>query len=127
MLSDEAAIARESFHRFAQHVVLPVAESIHRQDLDIPASILDGMREMGAFGLSIPEVYGGSASDSSDNLPLMLAVTETLSAASLAAAGSLITRPEILARALLAGGTQAQKQRWLPKLANGESLCAIAI
>src|SRR5690606_31996176 len=62
-----------------------------------------------------------------DNLSLMLAVTETLSAASLAAAGSLITRPEILSRALLVGGTQEQKTHWLPRIASGELLCAIAI
>ena len=46
---------------------------------------------------------------------MMIAVTEALSEASLAAAGSLITRPEILARALLAGGTEEQKAHWLPK------------
>ena len=58
---------------------------------------------------------------------MMIAVTEALSEASLAAAGSLITRPEILARALLAGGTAEQKQHWLPRLAAGDPLCAIAI
>jgi (2S)-methylsuccinyl-CoA dehydrogenase len=58
---------------------------------------------------------------------MMIAVTEALSEASLAAAGSLITRPEILARALMAGGTDQQKSDWLPKLAAGEPLCAIAI
>lgn len=126
-LSDDVAMARDAFHRFAQQEVLPAAESIHRQDLDIPPGILDGMREMGAFGLSIPENYGGTAPTSGDNLPLMLAVTETLSAASLAAAGSLLTRPEILSRALMAGGTEAQKQHWLPRIASGELLCAIAI
>ena len=54
-------------------------------------------------------------------------VTEALSEASLAAAGSLITRPEILARALMAGGTERQKARWLPRIAAGDPLCAIAI
>jgi (2S)-methylsuccinyl-CoA dehydrogenase len=54
-------------------------------------------------------------------------VTEALSEGSLAAAGSLITRPEILSRALLAGGTAEQKAHWLPRLAAGDPLCAIAI
>jgi (2S)-methylsuccinyl-CoA dehydrogenase len=58
---------------------------------------------------------------------MMIAVTEALSEASLAAAGSLITRPEILARALLAGGTDEQKAEWLPKIAAGDPLCAISI
>ncbi|OZI70882.1 acyl-CoA dehydrogenase family protein [Bordetella genomosp. 12] len=126
-LSAEVAMARDAFERFAQQEVLPMAEAIHRQDLDVPADIIAGMQAMGAFGLSIPESYGGSAPASGDNLPLMLAVTETLSAASLAAAGSLLTRPEILSRALLTGGTEQQKQHWLPRIASGELLCAIAI
>ena len=57
----------------------------------------------------------------------MIVVTEELSRGSLGAAGSLITRPEIAARALLAGGTESQQQFWLPKLASGETLCAISI
>ena len=57
----------------------------------------------------------------------MIVVTEELSRGSLGAAGSLITRPEIAARALLAGGTEKQQQAWLPKLASGEMLCAISI
>ena len=82
---------------------------------------------MGVFGLSIPESYGGSAPEGSDNTLMMIAVTEALSEGSLAAAGSLITRPEILARALMSGGTGAQKAYWLPKIAVGEPLCAISI
>jgi (2S)-methylsuccinyl-CoA dehydrogenase len=82
---------------------------------------------MGVFGLSIPERYGGSAPDGREDTLMMVAVTEALSEASLAAAGSLITRPEILSRALLAGGTEAQKSLWLPQIARGEPLCAIAI
>ena len=58
---------------------------------------------------------------------MMIAVTETLSEASLAAAGSLITRPEILSRALLAGGTKQQKEELLPRIATGDLLCGIAI
>ena len=57
----------------------------------------------------------------------MILVTEELSRASLGAAGSLITRPEIMARALLSGGSEEQKEYWLPKIASGEKLCAIAI
>jgi (2S)-methylsuccinyl-CoA dehydrogenase len=126
-LDDMASMARDAFRRFAAEAVAPLAEEIHRHDLTIPESLLQPLREMGVFGLSVPEAYGGSAPAGSDNTPTMIAVTEALSEASLGAAGSLITRPEILARALMAGGTPEQKQHWLPRLAAGDPLCAISI
>ncbi|MFW2851864.1 acyl-CoA dehydrogenase family protein [Sphingomonas sp. TX0543] len=126
-LDDQTVIARDAFRRFAKDVVAPLAEDIHRRDLTVPESLLRPMREMGVFGLSIPERFGGSAPDTGENTPLMIAVTEALSEASLAAAGSLITRPEILSRALMAGGTAEQKAHWLPRIAAGDPLCAIAI
>ena len=127
IVDDQTAMAQNAFRRFAADVVAPLAEAIHRQDLTIPEALLQPLREMGVFGLAIPESFGGSAVDGHDNTPLMIAVTEALSAASLAAAGSLITRPEILSRALLAGGTDEQKRFWLPRIAAGEPLCAISI
>lgn len=125
---DEAhALAQDAFRRFAAEVVAPQAEAIHRHDLTVPESLLQPMREMGVFGLAIPERFGGSAPDGREDTLLMVVVTEALSEGSLAAAGSLITRPEILTRALLAGGTDGQKAHWLPRLAAGEPLCAIAM
>lgn len=126
-LDEPSALARDSFRRFAAEVVAPLAERIHREDLIVPETILQPLREMGVFGLSIPEEYGGSANAEYQNTPLMIAVTEALAEGSLAAAGSLITRPEILTRALIAGGTEAQKRRWLPGIAAGDPLCAIGI
>ena len=126
-LSEALTLAQASFRRVAAEVVAPAAEAIHRQDLTVPESLLQPLREMGVFGLSIPERYGGIAPDDHDDTLMMVAVTEALSEASLGAAGSLITRPEILSRALLAGGTEAQKQHWLPLIAAGDPLCAIAI
>jgi len=82
---------------------------------------------MGCFGTCIPEQYGGLMPDERHDSIGMLVVTEELSRGSLGAAGSLITRPEIAARALLAGGTEEQKNTWLPALAAGEKLAAIAI
>ena len=126
-LDEATTLAQEAFRRFAAEVVAPQAEAIHRENLTVPESLLQPMREMGVFGLAIPEAYGGHAPEGADAALMMIAVTEALSEASLAAAGSLITRPEILARALLAGGTAEQKQHWLPRLAAGDPLCAIAI
>ena len=57
----------------------------------------------------------------------MVVATEELSRGSLGAGGSLITRPEILTRALLAGGTEEQKHEWLPKLATAEVMNAVAV
>ncbi|MDB5750962.1 MAG: acyl-CoA dehydrogenase [Ramlibacter sp.] len=126
-LDEQHALAQDSFRRFSEEVVAPQAEAIHRHDLTVPESMLQPMREMGVFGLAIPEKYGGSGPDEGEDTLLMVVVTEALSEGSLAAAGSLITRPEILSRALLAGGTEEQKAHWLPQLAAGEPLCAIAI
>ncbi|HVZ44205.1 MAG TPA: acyl-CoA dehydrogenase family protein [Ramlibacter sp.] len=126
-LDEQHELAQDAFRRFAAEVVAPMAEDIHRRDLTVPEALLQPMREMGVFGLAIPEKFGGSAPDDREDSVLMIAVTEALSEASLAAAGSLITRPEILARALIKGGTPEQQSYWLRKLAAGEPLCAIAI
>lgn len=127
LLDDDHEMMRDTFRRFANDVVMPLAEDIHREDLIIPDEILEGLTELGCFGLSIPERFGGlQADDHEDNMG-MIVVTEELSRGSLGAAGSLITRPEILTRALLKGGTEEQKQKWLPRLAEANPLCAVAV
>ncbi len=126
-LSEPLSLARDSFRRLGAERIAPLAAAIHRDDLTVPEAILQPLREMGVFGLSVPERYGGSAPGGPDDALMMVVVTEALSEASLGAAGSLITRPEILCRALLAGGTEAQREHWLPRLATGEPLCAIAM
>ncbi len=127
-IREELAMIQAQFQRFASDVVAPLAEEIHRQDLTVPEeSLLQPLREMGVFGLSIPETYGGSAPGEAEDSLTTIVVTEALSQASLAAAGSLITRPEILSRALMTGGTAEQKEKWLPRIAVGDPLCGIAI
>ena len=126
-LDEEKELVRETFFRFANDVVMPLAECIHREDQDIPDTILRPAAALGCFGTCIPERFGGLQPDDSADSLGMIVVTEELSRASLGAAGSLITRPEIAARSLLSGGTEAQQQKWLPKLAAGELLCAISI
>lgn len=127
LLGEHHTMMRDTFRRFADDVVAPLAEEVHRQDLIIPAEILEPLKEMGMFGLSIPETYGGLQEDDKEDTKGMIVVTEELSRGSLGAAGSLITRPEILSRALLKGGTEEQKHHWLPQLAVGEPLCAVAV
>ena len=120
---DAAMLTRETARDFARNEVAPIAQDIHRQDLLVPDSLIERFSALGFFGASIPEQYGGTGMG---YLP-MVVMTEELSAASLGAAGSLHTRPEILAHALQAGGTDAQKEHWLPKLASGEVLVAIGV
>jgi (2S)-methylsuccinyl-CoA dehydrogenase len=127
LLDEDHEMMRDTFRKFATDVVMPLAEEIHRQDLLIPEEILGGLTELGCFGLSIPERYEGLQPDEREDNMGMIVVTEELSRGSLGAAGSLITRPEILARALLKGGTEAQRQNWLPKLAAANPFCAVAV
>jgi (2S)-methylsuccinyl-CoA dehydrogenase len=127
LLDEHHSMMRDTFSRFAEDVVAPLAEEIHREDRDIPDEILQPLKEMGLFGLSIPESYGGLQPDDREDTLGMIVVTEALSRGSLGAAGSLITRPEILSRALLKSGTEEQKQQWLPQLAVGDPLCAVAV
>jgi (2S)-methylsuccinyl-CoA dehydrogenase len=122
-LDETLAAVRDSVRQFADKEVAPHAEHIHRHDDLVPQGFIDAMSELGYFGLSIPESYGGHELG---NLAMIL-TTEELSRASLASAGSLITRPEILAKALIAGGTEEQKQAWLPRIASGELMVAISV
>ncbi len=126
-LDSEFELVEDTFKRFAAEQVAPRAEHIHRENSDIPEELISGLAEMGLFGLSIPEEHGGFASGGEGDYFGMIIATEELSKASLCAAGSLITRPEILARAIEAGGTDEQKAKWLPMLAMGEKLNCIAV
>ncbi|HUC35872.1 MAG TPA: acyl-CoA dehydrogenase family protein [Acidimicrobiales bacterium] len=126
-LEEDFALVRETFHRFAEEQLRPRAEHIHRANSDVPEEIISGLAEMGALGLSIPEIYGGYATGGESDYLGMVVATEELSWGSLGAGGSLITRPEILSRALVAGGTEEQKRKWLPRLASGEVMPAVAV
>jgi (2S)-methylsuccinyl-CoA dehydrogenase len=126
-LDADFELVRETFHRFAEEQIRPRAEHIHRANTDIPEEIISGMAEMGGFGMSVPEEYGGFATGGEADYMGMVVATEELSWGSLGAGGSLITRPEILTRALVHGGTEEQKRRWLPKLATAEVMGAVAV
>lgn len=126
-LDHEKSMMRATFRQFADQQVTPIAERVHRQDAMIPDNVIEGLRQLGCFGLSVPQRFGGLNPDDRDDSLGMVVVTEELSRGSLGAAGSLITRPEIMARALLEGGTPAQQRKWLPALAAGNPLCAISV
>jgi (2S)-methylsuccinyl-CoA dehydrogenase len=126
-LDSDFELVQDTFRRFAEDKIRPIAEHVHRENADIPEDVISGLAEMGGFGLSVPEEYDGFSMGGESEYIGMVVATEELSRGSLGAGGSLITRPEILTRALLAGGTEEQKQAWLPKLASAEVMAAVAV
>ena len=126
-LDADFEMVQDTFRRFAEDKIRPHAEHVHRQNLDVPEEVIAGLGEIGAFGLSVPEEYGGFAGGGESDYLGMIVATEELSRGSLGIGGSLITRPEILTRALVKGGTEEQKQEWLPKLASAEIMNAVAV
>ena len=116
-LDDELEMIREQFRRYALDRVVPHAHEWHLKDELIPMEVIDELAEMGVFGLTIPEEFGGFGLSKAS----MCVVSEELSRGYIGV-GSLGTRSEIAAELILAGGTQAQKEKWLPGLASGEIL-----
>jgi len=126
-LDPDFEMVQDTFRSFADKVIAPRAEHVHRHNDDVPEDIISGLADMGAFGLSVPVEYGGFSEGGEGEYVAMVVATEELSRASLGIGGSLITRPEILTRALVKGGTENQKQEWLPKLATAEVMAAVAV
>ncbi|MEF3048294.1 acyl-CoA dehydrogenase family protein [Pseudotabrizicola sp. L79] len=116
-LEDELEMIRDQFRRFADEQVKPYAHEWHLKDELIPMEIIDQLAEMGVFGLTIPEEFGGFGLSKAS----MVVVSEELSRGYIGV-GSLGTRTEIAAELILCGGTPEQKAQWLPKLASGEIL-----
>ncbi|WP_394178621.1 acyl-CoA dehydrogenase family protein [Yoonia maritima] len=116
-LDDELEMIREQFRRFSVDKVEPYAHDWHLKDELIPIEIIEEMAEMGVFGLTIPEEYGGFGLSKAS----MCVVSEELSRGYIGV-GSLGTRSEIAAELILCGGTEEQKQHWLPGIASAEIL-----
>jgi (2S)-methylsuccinyl-CoA dehydrogenase len=116
-LDEELEMIREQFRRYSVDRVIPDAHEWHLKDELIPMEIIEELAEMGVFGLTIPEEFGGFGLSKAS----MCVVSEELSRGYIGV-GSLGTRSEIAAELILAGGTDEQKQKWLPGLASGEIL-----
>ncbi len=108
---------RDQMRRFADDKVLPYAHDWHLKDEYIPMEVVNEMSELGVFGLTIPEEFGGLGLGKES----MCVVSEELSRGYIGV-GSLGTRSEIAAELILGGGTPEQKAKWLPKIAAGETL-----
>jgi (2S)-methylsuccinyl-CoA dehydrogenase len=123
--SNDHRLLRATLRELADRRIKPFAQRIHRENLDVPDEIIADVAGLGLFGASIPAAYGG-ALDAEDSESMLIA-TEELARVSLGAAGSLITRPAILVRALLRRGTEEQRREWLPAIASGQKLVAVAV
>jgi (2S)-methylsuccinyl-CoA dehydrogenase len=116
-LDETLATIREEMRKFADSEVAPQAQQWHRTNSYIPLDIIAQMSDLGVFGLTIPQDYGGLGLGKES----MCVVSEELSRGYIGV-GSLGTRSEIAAELIIGGGTEEQKNRWLPKLASGEVL-----
>lgn len=116
-LDETLDMVRDTFYSFAQEKVTPFAHEWHLKDKLIPIEIINELADLGVFGLTLEEEYGGSGLGKQ----AMCVVSEELSRGYIGV-GSLGTRSEIAAELIINGGTQAQKEKWLPKLASGEIL-----
>jgi (2S)-methylsuccinyl-CoA dehydrogenase len=116
-LDETSVMIRDQFNKFVEEHVTPHAHEWHLKDELIPMSVIDKMSELGIFGLTIPEEYGGLGMSKL----AMCIVTEELSRGYIGI-GSLGTRTDISSELLLIGGTEEQKKHWLPKIASGEIL-----
>jgi len=116
-LEADYELVRDQFRRYAEAKVAPFAHAWHLKDELIPLSVIEELGAMGVFGLTLPEEYGGAGMGKI----AMCVVSEELSRGYIGV-GSLGTRSEIAAELILAGGTDAQKDHWLPRIASAEIL-----
>ncbi len=116
-LDEDLEMIRDQFRRWADDKVVPHAHGWHLRDELIPMEIIAELAELGVFGLTVPEAFGGLGLSKA----AMVVVSEELSRGYIGV-GSLGTRSEIAAELILTGGTDAQKAHWLPRLASGEIL-----
>ena len=116
-LDETMTMIRDQFSAFAAEKVTPFAHGWHLRDELIPLELVKELGELGVFGLTIPETFGGSGLGKM----AMCVVSEVLSRGYIGV-GSLGTRSEIAAELILTGGTDEQKAHWLPKIASAEIL-----
>jgi (2S)-methylsuccinyl-CoA dehydrogenase len=114
---DTLELIREQFGRFAEDQLLPHAQTWHQRDQLIPLEVVGAVADLGVFGLTVPEAFGGLGMGK----VALCVVTEELSRGYIGV-GSLGTRSEIAAELIQLGGTEAQKARYLPLIASGAML-----
>ena len=118
-LGEELAMVRDLYRRFSADRIEPYAHGWHLADELVPDAIITELADLGTFGLTVPEAYGGS-----DFGKVAMCVASEELARGFLGVGSLGTRSEIACELIMASGTDQQKQHWLPKIAAGEVLPA---
>ncbi|MBS0316960.1 MAG: acyl-CoA dehydrogenase family protein [Proteobacteria bacterium] len=123
------AIDNESFElllasvqRFVRERLVPAEDLVEEHD-EVPAEIVDDMKEMGLFGLSIPEAYGGIGLSMNQECRVAYEVGHT----ALAFRSVFGTNVGIGSQGILMDGTEAQKRDWLPRVASGELIMSFAL
>lgn len=119
---DTFELLRSTLRRFVDTQLIPAEDQVEAED-DVPPSIVQAMRELGLFGLSIPEEYGGLGLTMREEALLM----QELGRASLAFRSVIGTTVGIGSQGIVIDGTQAQKREWLPRLASGEAISSFAL
>ena len=114
-LGEDQNIIRQEFNKFAKEKIEPFAHEWHLKDELIPLNVIDELANLGVFGLTIPEEFGGTGLDKIT----MCVVSEELSRGYIGV-GSLATRTDIASELILCGGSKEQKEHWLPKISSGE-------
>ena len=120
-LTEEHEAVRQTVRKFTEEKVIPIADEYYRGALEIPMGLIKQMANLGFFGMSFPEEWGGAGMDAVS----MTLVTEELSRGWLSV-GSVLTRNLITGTLILAHGTQEQKEKFLPGIVSGEILTAAA-
>src|SRR5947209_3571773 len=113
-LTDIQRSILETVREFVDKEIIPTAQRLEHAD-EYPQAIVDGMREMGLFGLTIPEEYGGLG----ESLLTYALVVEELSRGWMSISG-IVNTHFIVAYLITRHGTDAQRQRLLPRMATGE-------
>ena len=116
-LDEIHAEIQNTMRRFCLDEVYPHAHEWHLHNVYIPLDVIQKLAEIGVFGLALPEQYGGSGLGKE----AMCVASEELSRGYIGV-GSLGTRAEIAGELIVHNGTEAQKQKYLPRIATGEML-----
>ncbi len=114
-LNDDQTMIRREFYKFSKDKIEPFAHGWHLKDELIPLNLIEELADLGVFGLTIPEEFGGTGLDK----VTMCVVSEELSRGYIGV-GSLATRTDIASELILCGGSKEQKEYWLPKISSGE-------
>lgn len=120
--SETFDLMKDAVARFVREKLVP-AEDIVEETNDVPESIIQEMRELGLFGLSIPEEYGGLGL----NMVQECEIIHELCRASVAFRSVIGTTVGIGSQGLVMTGTEDQKQQYLPRLASGEIMSSFCL